>query len=285
MKNIKKNKYWTTEIKSNYSFFDFNINEIYKFKDLIFLLIKRDFVTLYKQTLLGPIWFVVQPLINTLIFTIIFGKLAKISTDEIPDVLFYMSGTVLWGYFSLCLMNTSNIFVKFSELFSKVYFPRIVIPISIVVTSFFQFFLQFSIFLAFYFYYKFNGSNISIDYKILFFPLIIFQIILLSIGVGTLISSLTSKYRDFTFILTFSIQLWMFATPVVYPLSVVPDKYKILMNFNPMTSIIESFREIFFGSSSINFSYIMISLSITIFLFLFGILMFNKTQRKFIDTV
>ena len=281
MKNIKKNKYWTTEIKSNYSFFDFNINEIYKFKDLIFLLIKRDFVTLYKQTLLGPIWFVVQPLINTLIFTIIFGKLAKISTDEIPDVLFYMSGTVLWGYFSLCLMNTSNIFVKFSELFSKVYFPRIVIPISIVVTSFFQF----SIFLAFYFYYKFNGSNISIDYKILFFPLIIFQIILLSIGVGTLISSLTSKYRDFTFILTFSIQLWMFATPVVYPLSVVPDKYKILMNFNPMTSIIESFREIFFGSSSINFSYIMISLSITIFLFLFGILMFNKTQRKFIDTV
>ena len=285
MKNIKKNKYWTTEIKSNYSFFDFNIKEIYKFKDLIFLLIKRDFVTLYKQTLLGPIWFVVQPLINTLIFTIIFGKLAKISTDEIPDVLFYMSGTVLWGYFSLCLMNTSNIFVKFSELFSKVYFPRIVIPISIVVTSFFQFFLQFSIFLAFYFYYKFNGSNISIDYKILFFPLIIFQIILLSIGVGTLISSLTSKYRDFTFILTFSIQLWMFATPVVYPLSVVPDKYKILMNFNPMTSIIESFREIFFGSSSINFSYIMISLSITIFLFLFGILMFNKTQRKFIDTV
>ena len=285
MKNIKKNKYWTTEIKSNYSFFDFNIKEIYKFKDLIFLLIKRDFVTLYKQTLLGPIWFVIQPLINTLIFTIIFGKLAKISTDEIPDVLFYMSGTVLWGYFSLCLMNTSNIFVKFSELFSKVYFPRIVIPISIVVTSFFQFFLQFSIFLAFYFYYKFNGSNISIDYKILFFPLIIFQIILLSIGVGTLISSLTSKYRDFTFILTFSIQLWMFATPVVYPLSVVPDKYKILMNFNPMTSIIESFREIFFGSSSINFSYIMISLSITIFLFLFGILMFNKTQRKFIDTV
>lgn len=285
MKNIKKNKYWTTEIKSNYSFFDFNINEIYKFKDLIFLLIKRDFVTLYKQTLLGPIWFVIQPLINTLIFTIIFGKLAKISTDEIPDVLFYMSGTVLWGYFSLCLMNTSNIFVKFSELFSKVYFPRIVIPISIVVTSFFQFFLQFSIFLAFYFYYKFNGSNISLDYKILFFPLIIFQIILLSIGVGTLISSLTSKYRDFTFILTFSIQLWMFATPVVYPLSVVPDKYKILMNLNPMTSIIESFREIFFGSSSINFSYIMISLSITIFLFLFGILMFNKTQRKFIDTV
>ena len=285
MKNIKKNKYWTTEIKSNYSFFDFNIKEIYKFKDLIFLLIKRDFVTLYKQTLLGPIWFVIQPLINTLIFTIIFGKLAKISTDEIPDVLFYMSGTVLWGYFSLCLMNTSNIFVKFSELFSKVYFPRIVIPISIVVTSFFQFFLQFSIFLAFYFYYKFNGSNISIDYKILFFPLIIFQIILLSIGVGTLISSLTNKYRDFTFILTFSIQLWMFATPVVYPLSVVPDKYKILMNFNPMTSIIESFREIFFGSSSINFSYIMISLSITIFLFLFGILMFNKTQRKFIDTV
>ncbi len=285
MKNIKKNKYWTTEIKSNYSFFDFNINEIYKFKDLIFLLIKRDFATLYKQTLLGPIWFVIQPLINTLIFTIIFGKLAKISTDEIPDVLFYMSGTILWGYFSLCLMNTSNIFVKFSELFSKVYFPRIVIPISIIVTSFFQFFLQFCVFLAFYFYYKFNGSNISLDYKILFFPLIIFQIILLSIGVGTLISSLTSKYRDFTFILTFSIQLWMFATPVVYPLSVVPDKYKILMNFNPMTSIIESFREIFFGSSSINFSYVMISLSITIFLFLFGILMFNKTQRKFIDTV
>ena len=285
MKNIKKNKYWTTEIKSNYSFFDFNINEIYKFKDLIFLLIKRDFATLYKQTLLGPIWFVIQPLINTLIFTIIFGKLAKISTDEIPDVLFYMSGTILWGYFSLCLMNTSNIFVKFSELFSKVYFPRIVIPISIIVTSFFQFFLQFCVFLAFYFYYKFNGSNISLDYKILFFPLIIFQIILLSIGVGTLISSLTSKYRDFTFILTFSIQLWMFATPVVYPLGVVPDKYKILMNFNPMTSIIESFREIFFGSSSINFSYVMISLSITIFLFLFGILMFNKTQRKFIDTV
>ena len=284
MKN-KKNKYWTTEIKSNYSFFDFNINEIYKFKDLIFLLIKRDFVTIYKQTILGPIWFVVQPLINTLIFTIIFGKLAKLSTDEIPDVLFYMSGTVLWGYFSLCLMNTSNIFVKFSELFSKVYFPRIVIPISIVATSFFQFFLQFFIFLAFYFYYKINGSNITIDYKILFFPLIILQIILLSVGVGTLISSLTSKYRDFTFILTFSIQLWMFATPIVYPLSVVPDKYKLLMNFNPMTAIIESFREIFFGSSSISFSYIMISLSITVILFLFGILMFNKTQRKFIDTV
>ena len=218
---------------------------------------------------MGPLWYIVQPLIYTLVFTIIFGRLASLSTDGIPDVLFYLSGTVIWTFFATSLTSTGNVFFKYHELFSKVYFPRLVIPISIIFTNSIQFFLQFIIFISFYFYYIFfQNFEPNFNLKFLFLPIIFLNILILSLGVGALISVLTSKYRDLGMVLNFLVQIWMFASPVVYPLSALPENYQLLASFNPMTLNVELFREIFFNSKNLSISFYLSSYFVT-FSFLF----------------
>ena len=278
-----KNK--KTIITPSNKIIDFKFLEVIQYIDLISMFIKRDFTVFYKQTLLGPLWYLIQPLVNTLVFTIIFGKLAEISTDGLPQFIFYMSGTILWSYFSVCVSSIGNTFIANKEIFSKVYFPRISVPISTVVFSFLQFFLQFFIFLGFYFYFFFKGSDINPNLSLIYFPLLLIFMVTIAIGVGLIISSITSKYRDLSLALPFLLQLGMFASPVVYPFSLIPDNYKILSAINPMTSVIELFRGMFFGVTEINLFYISVSLFVTLVLFILGLILFFKVEKNFMDTV
>ena len=289
MKNNKavlnSNHDWDLVIKHSHGWIGFNFRELLNYTNLIFLFVKRDFVIFYKQTILGPLWYIIQPLVNTIIFNLIFGKIAKLSTDGVPPFLFYMSGTILWSYFSTCINGTSNIFVKNANIFGKVYFPRITVPIATVITTLVQFLIQFSIFIGFYFYFIINGASIVPNYLILFVPIIVIQMAILSLGFGSLISSLTAKYRDLTFAMTFFVQIWMYLTPIVYPFSQVPEKYQIYYIINPMVSIVELFRSAFLGTQLIDIKIIGISAFITFFIFFIGLLMFNRTEKSFIDTV
>ena len=260
--------------------------EIIQYKDLIKFFIKRDFVVFYKQTILGPLWYVIQPLVNTIVFTVIFGNLAKIPTDGNPPFLFYLSGTVIWSYFAICLTTTSRTFLTNAHIFGKVYFPRVSVPLSNVIFSLVQFFLQFIIFLFFYIYFFTNGTSLNFNINLLIIlPLLLLQTAFLGLGFGLLISSLTTKYRDLNFVMDFFVQLWMFATPIVYPLSLVPDNYKLIIAINPMTSVVETFRKIFFDNSAIQIEHIIISLSVTIIIFILGIINFNRVERNFMDTI
>ncbi len=276
---------WDIHIKPKIGWFEINIKELFHYKDLIWLFVKRDFVTFYKQTILGPLWYVIQPLINTIVFTIIFGNLAKISTDGVPPFIFYMSGTVAWSYFASCITLTSNTFGQNAAIFGKVYFPRITVPIANVIISLLQFFIQFAIFILFLIYFTLKGGLIHPNIYILLLPLIILQMAVLGLGFGILISSLTTKYKDLNFVMTFFVQLWMYATPIVYPLSIVPEKYRLLVILNPMASIVETFRGAFLGVSSIELSHILISVSFTLLIFFLGLLMFNRVEKSFMDTI
>ena len=276
---------WDKIIKPDRNFLQFNFFAILGYKDLILMFIKRDFVTYYKQTLLGPIWYLIQPLVNTIVFTVIFGNLAKIPTDGLPPFLFYMAGNVIWGYFSICLVTTSNTFVSNAGIFSKVYFPRLIVPISNILFSLLQFLIQFVFFMLFFIYFYFSGSDISFSYKMLLLPFLIFQVALLSLGCGTILSSLTAKYRDLTLAMTFLVQIWLYATPIVYPLSLIPESYQYIVCLNPMTAVVELFREIFLGKSTINFLQSIISISMTLLLVFVGLLLFNRVEKNFVDTV
>ena len=280
-----KNKTNKTIITPSNKIINFRFFEVIQYIDLISMFIKRDFTVFYKQTLLGPLWYLIQPLVNTLVFTIIFGKLAEISTDGLPQFIFYMSGTILWSYFNVCVSNISSTFLSNKEIFSKVYFPRISVPISTVIFSFLQFFLQFFIFLGFYIYFFAKGAEINPSFSLIYFPLLLIFMALISIGIGLIISSITSKYRDLNLALPFLLQLGMFASPVVYPFSLIPDNYKILSALNPMTSVIELFRGMFFGVTDINMFYVSISLIIATGLFLLGLVLFFKVEKNFMDTV
>ena len=282
---INNNK-WDKIIDSKKSKFIFNLYEIIQYKDLIKFFIKRDFVVFYKQTILGPLWYVIQPLVNTIVFTVIFGNLAKIPTDGNPPFLFYLSGTVIWSYFAICLTTTSRTFLTNAHIFGKVYFPRVSVPLSNVIFSLVQFFLQFIIFLFFYIYFFTNGTSLNFNINLLIIlPLLLLQTAFLGLGFGLLISSLTTKYRDLNFVMDFFVQLWMFATPIVYPLSLVPDNYKLIIAINPMTSVVEIFRKIFFDNSAIQIEHVIISLSVTIIIFILGIINFNRVERNFMDTI
>jgi len=284
-KENKDKSSWDNEITPPKTWFKINFREIYTFKDLIYLFVKRDFVVFYKQTILGPLWYIIQPVFNTLVFAFVFGTIAKIPTDGMPPFLFYLSGTIIWGYFANSFAQTSQVFVTNKEIFGKVYFPRITVPISIVATSVIQFFIQFLIFVSVFTYYKFQGLEIYVTFKTLLLPLILVQIGLLSVGIGMIVSALTAKYRDLVQALSFLVQLWMYLTPVVYPLSEVPDNFRFLISLNPMTAPVESFREIFLGVSSITSFEILISWIITIIFFFLGLILFTRVEKTFMDTV
>ena len=276
---------WDMLIQPKNGWLDINIKEVWYYRDLIFMFIKRDFVTLYKQTILGPLWYIIQPLFSTLVFTIIFGKVAKIPTDSMPPFLFYMAGTVVWGYFSSTLTATSNTFNANAGMFGKIYFPRLTVPLATVTVNFLQFFIQLALFLSFYLYFRFRGVPIEASIWILCLPFLIFQMALLSCGLGILLSSMTTKYKDLRFAMGFIIQLWMYATPVVYPLSQVPDWLLPWYVLNPMASIVESFRYMFFGTSVIQWSHIGLSWLITLLTLFMGIIVFSKVEKTFMDTV
>ena len=283
----KENINWDIILTPNRGWFDFNINEVWSYRDLLWLFVKRDFTTFYKQTILGPLWFFIQPLISTIVFSIIFNRVANIPTDEIPPNLFYMSGIIAWNYFLNCLTATSNTFTINSGLFGKVYFPRIILPLSKVISGLATFLVQLIMFLGFYLYYLSIGNDyINPSVKTLsLLPIMIIQMAMLGQGLGMIISSLTIKYRDLSYLVSFGTQLLMYASPIVYPLSVVPEKFRGFIITNPMTPIIEGFRQAFIGTGHLELGMLCYSFMITLVTFVFGLLVFNKVEKSFIDTV
>lgn len=280
-----ENNKWTTEIKPKTGWFDINLNELFQYKDLIIMFVKRDFKTLYKQTILGPLWIIINPLLTTIMYTIVFGNIANISTDGMPQIVFYMLGTTVWTYFSTCLTKTSSTFTANASIFGKVYFPRLVTPISTVISGLINFAVQFVMFLCFAIYYYIIGAPIQPNIYILITPLLLIQLALLSLGFGVIISSLTTKYRDLAVLVTFGVQLWMYATPVVYPASQIGGKLKTLMMLNPVSPIVESFRYAFLGSGSIPWNFLGISVITTLVVLFIGIVLFSRVEKTFMDTV
>jgi lipopolysaccharide transport system permease protein len=276
---------WDMVIKPKTGWFDIDLGELWCYRDLIGMFVKRDFVTLYKQTILGPLWFIIQPLFTTLVFTIIFGTVAKIPTDNLPPFLFYMSGNVAWSYFATCLGRTSDTFNSNAGIFGKVYFPRLTVPLSTIVSSLLQFGIQFVLFLGFYFYFLVQGAPILPKMWIFGLPILLLQMALLGFGMGVLVSSMTTKYKDLRMAMGFITQLWMYATPIVYPLTLVPDWLRPWYVLNPMVSIVESFRYAFLGSGAIQWSYVAISWVVTLVILFAGVVLFSRVEKTFMDTV
>lgn len=276
---------WDLILKPKTGWFDIHISELWRYRDLIGMFVKRDFVTLYKQTILGPLWYIIQPLFTTLVFTIIFGKVAKIPTDSLPPFLFYMAGNVMWGYFAACLIATSNTFNTNANIFGKVYFPRLTVPLATVIVNFLQFAIQLCLFLGFYFYFMIKGAPIRPTWWILASPILLCQMALLTFGLGILLSSMTTKYKDLKFAMAFLVQLWMYATPVVYPLSQIPEWLLPYYVLNPMVALVESFRFMFFGTSAIQLNQILISWTATFLIVFAGVILFSRIEKTFMDTV
>ena len=276
---------WTTVIKPKTGWFDINLKEIMQYKDLIAMFVKRDFKTLYKQTILGPLWIIISPLLTTLMFTVVFGNIANIPTEGIPQIVFYMLGTTVWTYFSTCLTKTASTFTGNAAIFGKVYFPRLVTPISTVISGLINFGVQFAMFLGFMIYFMIKGSLIQPNIYILITPLLLIQLAALGLGFGIIISSLTTKYRDLAVLVSFGVQLWMYATPVVYPASQIGGTLKTLMMLNPVSPIIETFRYAFLGSGYIPWNYLCISVIATIIILFIGVVLFSKVEKTFMDTV
>lgn len=281
----ESNDYWTRIIRPQRGWFDIDWVELFRYRDLVFLFVRRNFVSLYKQTILGPLWFLLQPLFSTIVFTVVFGNIAQISTDGLPRMLFYMAGVVTWNYFSGCLQQTSNTFIANAGIFGKVYFPRLTVPLSLVITSLLQFLIQFGLFLAFLGYFYLRGASLRPNAWLLFTPVLLAQMAALGLGVGIIVSSLTTRYRDLSFLIGFGVQLWMYATPVVYPLSAVPVRWQWLLALNPMTAIVETFRHGFLGGGTLRPAFLGLSAGITLLLLFVGLLLFGRAEKTFMDTV
>ncbi|MCW5205706.1 ABC transporter permease [Desulfobulbus sp. F5] len=276
---------WTLIIKPKTGWLDIDLKELWRYRDLVSMFIQRDFVTQYKQTILGPLWYIIQPLFTTVIFTIIFGKVAKISTDALPPFLFYMAGNVMWGYFSVSLISTANTFSANAGIFGKVYFPRLAVPLATVLVNFLQFFIQLALFLSFYLYFQLKGVPVQPTGWLLLLPLLMVQMALLSFGLGVLFSSMTTKYKDMRLVMAFLVQIWMYATPVVYPMSQIPEWLLSWYVLNPMAAIVESFRYMFFGASAVQLSQIALSWLITLLILFTGVILFSRIEKTFMDTI
>ncbi len=263
------------------------LREIWHYRDLLSLLVWRDFVAKYKQTILGPLWFIIQPLMMTLVFTVIFGRVAGLSTDGLPPVLFYLCGQLGWNYFAQSFGINAATLVNKAGLFGKVYFPRLVVPISVLVSSLFAFLIQGATFVAFFLYFKLvlKSNTFGVDWRVLFLPLLVLHTAALSLGVGLLMSALTAKYRDLTHVTGLLIQVWMYATPVIYPLSTFPINWQWVVALNPMTVIVESYRLILLGSGTVDPRHLAGSVGMTIALLITGLLIFGKVEKTFVDTV
>jgi len=272
-------------IEPQSSFIDLNLQEVWRYRDLLWMFVKRDFVSFYKQTILGPLWFFIQPFFTTIIYTFIFGGLANIGTDGLPQPLFYMAGITAWNYLSDCIIKTSTVFKDNSNIFGKVYFPRLIMPLSIVASNLVRFAVQMLLMVIMMGYYAWNGANFHMTWAMALFPLLVILMALLGLGLGLIITALTTKYRDLAFLVTFGIQLLMYTTTVIYPLSSAPAKYKTMISLNPMTGIIECFRFAFLGQGQLTWNTLGYSTIFTLVALILGILIFNKTEKTFVDTV
>ena len=278
-------KEWDLVIEPQSSLFELHLKDVWRYRDLLWLLVKRDFVSFYKQTILGPLWFFIQPLFTTIIFTFVFGNLAGLSTDGLPQPLFYMAGITAWNYFADCLTKTSTVFRDNAQIFGKVYFPRLIMPLSIVVSNLVRFGVQMLLFFMMLGYYAFSGAAFHSNSFILLFPILVLLMALLGLGLGLIITALTTKYRDLAFLITFGVQLMMYATTVIYPLSAAPANYKWLVELNPMTGIIEAFRYGFLGQGVLTWQSLGYSVIVTLVSLVLGVIIFNKTEKTFVDTV
>lgn len=283
---IKFNEeHWDLIIQPKAKWYDLRLREILRYWDLLLLFVRRDFVALYKQTILGPLWFFLQPVITTITFTIIFGNLAQVSTDGIPPLLFYLAGITLWNYFSETLTKTSETFTANANIFGKVYFPRMIVPLSVVISNLLKLGVQFILFLGVWFFYFYKGEMVQPTWALSLLPVLILLMGFLGLGFGIIISSLTTKYRDLRFLVTFGVQLMMYASPIVYPLSIVSDKYRWFIIANPVTSIIETFKYAFLGVGEFSWLYIAYSFLITLLLLIVGLIIFHRVEKSFMDTV
>jgi lipopolysaccharide transport system permease protein len=286
--NEPAEEYWDIEIRPRNNLFSLGLKDVWHYRDLLVLLVRRDFVSFYKQTVLGPIWFFVQPVITILIYNLVFNNLANIGTDTVPGPIFYLSGIILWNYFSDCLTKTSTVFRDNAALLGKVYFPRLIMPLSIVLSNLIRFAVQFVLFVVLIFIYHFMGSPIVPNTYILLFPLLIVIIAALGLGLGMIISAVTTKYRDLAFVVTFGVPLLMYTTSVIFPLSVAVHKYPAyswVIKFNPITSVIETFRYGFLSKGSFSWELLGYSSLVTVIVLFTGIVIFNKVEKTFVDTV
>lgn len=266
--------------------FDLNLKEVWKYRDLLLLFVKRDFVAQYKQTILGPLWHFIQPIFTTLMFLVVFGKIASIPTDGVPPILFYMSGITIWNYFSSCLTSTSNTFVANAGIFGKVYFPRLVIPLSTVISNLVKFGIQFLLLMAVFIFFAIKGLPVHLSISFLMIPVLVLMMAGMGLGLGIIISSLTTKYRDLNILIGFAVQLLMYATPVAYPLSFIKDnKYASWIEWNPLTPIVEAFRYALFQQGSFSAGSLLYSTAFIVIVLFIGLLTFSKVERTFMDTV
>lgn len=276
---------WDLIITPRKKWWDLQLRDVWNYRDLISLFVRRDFVSRYKQTILGPLWFIIQPLLTSLVFTVIFGNIAQLPTDGLPQMLFYMSGNILWSYFSTCLTSTSTTFTANAHLFGKVYFPRLVMPVSIVISNLITFAIQFVFFLAYLLFFYLRGSLVGLTTWAFALPLLLILMAGLGLGFGIIISSLTTKYRDLQYLVSFGVGLWMYATPVIYPVSSIPEKWRWVADINPVTPIIETFRMGFLGAGDASWLRLGYSFVFMLVVVLIGIMIFNRVEKTFIDTV
>ncbi|PXV64119.1 lipopolysaccharide transport system permease protein [Dysgonomonas alginatilytica] len=286
--DIARDDQWDIVIKPKEKGIHLHLKEVWRYKDLLYLYVKRDFISAYKQTILGPLWFFIQPIFSTLIYTLVFGGIAQISTDGLPPMLFYMSGILCWNFFSDCLGRSSGTFSGNAGVFSKVYFPRLVVPIAGLASAVLKMFIQMLLFFSIYAYFLFTGSSIGVTVYILLFPLLVIMLAGIAFGVGILISSVTIKYRDLNILFSFAIGLIMYITPIIYPLSAIPAKYsafKWVIQLNPLSSVVEAFRFGMLGTGELSWGGLLYSSIFTFIIVLLGIIVFNKVERRFIDIV
>lgn len=280
--------YWDIEIKPRGSNFSLNLKEIWRYRDLLLMYVRRDIVTIYKQTVLGPLWFIIQPLFTTIMYMFVFGGIAQLPTDGLPQALFYLSGILCWSYFADCLGKSSGTFLGNAGVFSKVYFPRMVVPISGIISNLVRIAIQLLLFAGVYIYFVNSGVNISPNIYLLLFPLLMLMLAGLGLGFGIIVSSVTTKYRDMAILFGFITSLWMYATPIIYPLSAIPDKYKEfiwIIQLNPLTSIVEAFRYATMGEGAFSWFWLLYSFVVMIVVLIIGSWVFNKVERSFIDVV
>ena len=275
---------WTLRITPSRSAFDLHLKDIWLYRDLLWLIVRRDFVSFYKQTVLGPLWFFIQPIFTTIIYVVIFSNLAKISTSGAPPAIFYLVGTVAWTYFSDCLTKTSTVFRDNVSIFGKVYFPRLIMPLSIICSNLIKFGVQFLLFVILLVYYSFQ-QRVHVNSYVLLFPVVILLMAILGLGIGLIITALTTKYRDLAFVVTFGMQLLMYATPVIYPLSAAPDKYRIFIALNPMSGLIETFRYGFLGTGAFYPGAFIYSVFASVIFLILGLMVFNKVEKDFVDKI
>jgi lipopolysaccharide transport system permease protein len=282
----KKSIEWDLVIQPHRHLLDLKLGDLWRYRDLVLLFVRRDFVSVYKQTILGPLWYLIQPLLTTITFTVIFGNIASLPTDGLPQFLFYMSGTVVWSYFSSCLTKTSETFVNNANLFGKVYFPRLAVPVSILISNLITFLIQFALFLVFALYFILRGTPIQLHWLwIALSPLLLLMMAGLGLGLGIIVSTLTTKYRDLRFLVQFGVQLLMYATPVIYPVSSIPASFQWVIQANPMTPIVEAFRYAFLGAGTVDLGHLLYSFGFMLVVVIIGSIIFNRVEQTFMDTV